>query len=379
MMNRILSAALAGAFLVAAPAAADPGEVWSDANKTVSKLVETRARTDFATPEPESPQLRHLQKLMADAIEILSTSDVLDERERILEIQEEIRALQSDIADWRFAMTSAPDGDSGLVSDLMSRLPLQSVQTKASFEVKIARAEAQIADLRQESKDIRADFIEGLHKIGIDLTADQVDGLMSMATAEGIIDMQTAFDNMKAINGVLLEATVQTDESLDVAKRYYGIYTVMLEVAMFMHEDFIDKVNNDYLVKLDRIIEKTQELRKEANSMLQKEKDKGLRKTLQNNVAAQDLTLRTADLYKKRLIEQRDRVRRSLRNIERQHGVAVNTYRTVEYSSDLVTMMRNTGKAFDALMKLEIPPIRPFESLEMQNEFERLTNEIATS
>jgi len=71
-------------------------------------------------------------------------------------------------------------------------------------------------------------------------------------------------------------------------------------------------------------------------------------------------------------------VKSSARQIERQHRVAVNTWRTVDVSSDLVSMMRTTGKAFDALMKLEIPPIRPFESQEMELEFQKITDTIKT-
>jgi DNA gyrase/topoisomerase IV subunit A len=197
-----------------------------------------------------------------------------------------------------------------------------------------------------------------------------------MATAEDIVEILAMVENLKDINNQLQRSTVNTGESLEVAKRYYGIHTVMLEVAAFMHEEFVHKVNSTYLKKLRTITQETRAVQAEAREMLRRERDPGLRKVLQNNVKSQDLTLRTAAIYRDRLIEQRDSIREALNRLHNRVDVARNTYRTAQLANDLINMLRSSDESFEAIMKLDLPDLRPFENLELQREFDRLTREL---
>lgn len=358
---------------------ASAGEAaWRAAEDPVTDLLSARERDGFsALSDGTGPQIRRIEKLLDQAVAILSDgqADGGAERTRLRELQARISGLRKKIADARFSMASAPEAAPGLAGQVLAQIGLGPA-SKDTWRARIADHEADIKSIEEQQNALKATFAARLGALGVNLTPQQVEGLMAMATAEDFLAMQSAFENMKAINQVLLDATVRADESLEVAKRYYGIYTVMLEIALYMHDEFVQKVEGEYLGKLSAIEAKTREERERTKELLGRERDAGLRSTLERNLKAQDLTLRTAKIYRERLSEQRDRIKQSAALIARQHAVAVNTWRTVDQSAALVTMMRSTGKTFESLMNLEIPPLRPFESIEMQNELEKLTNEL---
>ena len=57
-------------------------------------------------------------------------------------------------------------------------------------------------------------------------------------------------------------------------------------------------------------------------------------------------------------------------------AVARNTFETVKLSGDLLTVMRSSEQLFELLYELQVPELRPFENVEMQREFERLTDQL---
>jgi hypothetical protein len=145
---------------------------------------------------------------------------------------------------------------------------------------------------------------------------------------------------------------------------------------MDAHRDLLRKIDQDWGTRLAEIERGTRELREEAQRILRAERDRGLQEVTRANVAAQDLTLRAVALYRQRLTEQRSGVEASLRRLEAQARVAINTWATAERAADLAALMRFSDRAFEALSAFEVPEIRPFESRELQSEVERLTERL---
>ena len=373
-----------GSFGLADAMAANGEEAWRKVESSVNDIVQARQREGFSAEDARSgAQQRRMEKLLDQAVEILSDgqADGGAERARLRQIQERISGIRQKIAEARFSMASAPDTVSNPLTNMIGSAAMNlgislGQPNKETWRSRISSLEEDIRGLESEQSEIKKQFAVRLSGLGVNLTANQVEGLMAMATAEDFLAMQATFENMKAINQVLMDATVRSDESLEVAKRYYGIYSVMLEIALHMHDEFIERVDGEYLLKLDGIEKRIKTERDRTRTLLTSEKDTVLRATLERNAKAQALTLKTSELYRDRLKEQRDRIATSRRKILSQHAVAVNTWNTVDQSAALVAMMRTTGKNFEALMNLDIPPLRPFESIEMQNELEKLTNEL---
>jgi len=357
--------------------AAGQGDPWSTVDGKVGEIVSERSESDWRALQagPEQARSRSISKLLDQAVVILQDSTALNERNEMRGILEKIRGEQDAVAKMRVQMLSAPDG-SGFTDRIMYSVVGFIYPSKQTYESRISSAQDRIAELTAQTSSVKKRFRDDLAKIGIDLSSDQVDGLMRLATGEDIVEMQAVYENLRTINDRLLKATLGSDESLQVAKRYYGIYTVLLEIALRMHDKFIDKVDEEYVANLNKIIEQTKTLEAQANDMLAKQRDPRLRGVIQDNIKAQDLTLRTAGVYRDHLISERDQVAAARERVRGEHSIAVNTYQTVTVSSNLVGMLRESGKNFETLMQLQVPVLRPFANQEMQQEFDRLTAKI---
>lgn len=351
---------------------------WRDVSSPVGDILHNRERSGFGPSDTDTLSNRRLDEMLDEAAAILADNPGGSARKELASLRESIAASRERIAKLRFQSAGAPEGAATLTGSLMSRFGLSS-PTRGGYEEQIAEEERSVAAKQERYAAVERSFGKDLEKIGIHLTAQQMKGLMSMATADDIIAMQAAFENMKSINRELQAATVKSGESLDVARRYYGIYAVMLEIALRMDDEFMAKVDNDYLARLSKISDEADAARQDAEMLMTSTEDAGLRDVLAHNISAQKLTIQAAGAYRNRLVGQRARIEAARRLIGMRYEVAVNTWKTVRLSSDLVDMMRSTDKDFDTLLNLDIPELRPFESIQMQQEFERLTRRISAS
>ena len=348
---------------------------WPRVEGAIEPLVDLRAEEDFVERAHQDLPSR-LERLMERAVEVLATGSVTDQRRRLTEIRKEQARNRAEIDRMRFQMAAAPPASEGLVLEVLEGVASFVRPTKETWARRIEEREGDIAMLQAEAQGVRREFAAGLAEIGVNLSEAQVEGLLAMATGDDIVEMMAVFEAMEAVNSELRRATLETGESLEVAKRYYGIHLVLLEVAELMHARFVEQVDDIYLRRLQEISEDAQELRSEAQALLANERDPQMRAVLESNIAAQDLTLRASRLYRQQLQAQRASVADSLSEVGRRVTVARNTWKTVRLSSELVSLLRGSNDAFETLMRIDVPDLRPFESIELQRELERLTEEL---
>lgn len=376
LATMVLAGATASTLLVSngTTSASDKGrEMWKQAEEPLGEMLEVRTVTDWGSyKDGGSAYSNRIRELLDEAVRILSVSPTDNERDELRRIQDDIRKAQDEIKEIKSKMAMMPEDEGGIVGTLKGVVK----PTRSGYAADIEVKEQEIVSLKNEATGVKRRFADDLAKIGISLTPDQVEGLLSLVTSDDLIQVMGVFENLKSVNGALLQATESSRESIETAQRYYGIYAVMLEIAVYMHMSFIDKVEREYMTRLGDIEKRTDETRSQAQGMLGKETDAALVNVLRSNVASLDLTKRAVGIYRQHLSRQRDMVKSSLDRIMRQRNVAVNTYKTVKVSSELVGMIRTTGQAFDALMKIEIPTLRPFESIQMKDEINRLTLEL---
>jgi len=60
-------------------------------------------------------------------------------------------------------------------------------------------------------------------------------------------------------------------------------------------------------------------------------------------------------------------------------AVATNTYKTIRLSNDVAEVIGNCQKAFKSLRHLKVPPLRPFQNLQLKQELQLLTERLAES
>lgn len=298
-----------------------------------------------------------INELLDQAVALLGSADSQRYRARIRELEDAIRDAHDRIARYRQQQVSAPE-------QALWR------ETRSDLDRAIAETEAQIARQQAEIAGLKEQFADALRDNGLELNAEQVDFLLSTVIGDELIDLGIGFDNVKLMIHQLEDLLVASGESLDAARRYYGMYAVLLEVLALMHEQVLDAVAR-YQVRIDAIDERTRSLLAESRQLARgSERHQAL---LAANVEAQQLTLQSARLYRDYLRDQAADVQRSHEQLLHDLAVARNTYETVRVSGELVRMMRAGQQLLDTLFTRQAPTLFTFRNLELKREFERLT------
>ena len=314
--------------------------------------------------EDQRSNRAEIDALLDEAVAILTASPALKYRERIQRLQEEIQASRAAIADYRQRRISAPR------ESAVKKTTEDYDDLIAAREKDIAAAEGKIAALkRQLGQELRG--------IGLEVSDEQLELLLSTVVGDNMVDLGVVFDNVKAITLQLGALVEQSGEDLQSARRYYGLYVVLLKALSRMHAQIEGAIGERYVPQIDDIIGQAQKLAEETQRLL--EESPGRRDLLSANLQAQQLTIQTAGVYRQYLLDQSHQVEQARKELDKDIAAAWNTYETVRVSGELVGLVRSSQQLLDGLMNREVPALRPFENLEMQREIEQLTRRLRTS
>lgn len=305
-----------------------------------------------------------INALLDASVAILSRSPVQDYRARIEALRGEIAAARADIDRFRRARVAAPE--ESLIAT-----------TVAGYDARIAEREAEIQARMSELDQIKAEFVAELRSMGIELSDDQVDLLLATVVGDNLIDLGIVFDNVKAITLQLETLVEESGEDLESARRYYGMYVILLRALARMHRDVAEAIENSYVPEIDAIAERAAQLSEETRALMEAQPARAA--LLRNNLQAQRLTIEAAGVYREYLLEQRAQVEQARAALDADIETAWNTYQTVRVSGELVDLVQSSQRLLDGLLEREVPPLRAFQNAEMQRELEKLTRELRRS
>jgi hypothetical protein len=342
------------------------GEMWDRVLPELEEALTLQERQQELPPstwlgdDQESNQ-EAINALLDEAVDILSTSNLQGYREHIRTLKTQIAKARQDIADDRERRVSAPE------NAMVKR-------TVADIDRAIAARGADIARYEEELSRVRHAFAEDLRAIGLDLSDAQVELLFSTVVGDNLVDLGIVFDNVKTITAQLEKLVQESGEDLQSARRYYGMYLVLLKCLDRMQLQVEQAISERYIPQIDSIVVRARELSVKTRALQERSPDKA--ELLAANLAAQQLTIQGAGVYREYLIEQERQVAGARRGLERDIAAAWNTYETVRVSGELVVLVRSSRKLLDGLLDRQVPPLRPFQGLEMQREFEKLTAQL---
>ncbi len=342
------------------------GQVWKDLLPTLDQtltLEERQAKLPESAwfgPDQASNQSK-IDGLLDDAVEILSTSPVQRFRDRVRALQAEIERARADIAGYRQRRVSAP------VDSAVQR-------TVADYDRLIAEREADIRRLGAELQAVKGEFGAAVRSLGVELSDEQVEFLLSTVVGDNMVDLGVLFDNVKSVTAQLEQLVSESGEDLASARRYYGMYVVLLRALYRMHVQIEESIGEQYLPQIEDIIARTQSLMAETRR-LQKQSP-GKLDLLAANLEAQQLTLEAAAVYGQYLSDQAEQVRKARAELDKDIAAAWNTFETVRVSGELVGLVRSSQRLLEGLMSRQVPALRPFENLELRREMEKLTEQL---
>lgn len=346
--------------------------LWSSAIPLLDDFLE-RADTHAELPrkklfgQDQASNLKKMNELKASILNILLESELVKIWKSIEKLEQGVESDRAEIASLREKRITAPE---------KSRIPLKTDQE--GIDRRIESLQERIAESEKLVERAKTTLFETLKNAGIDLNREQFEAMLAAATSDEIVDLIALSENLRAIVVQLAALMEGSGEDLAVARRYYGLYTVLLEVYIFAHDEFLGRLDNHYLPGIAEIKQEAEETIKSAQSLLRDlpRGANGDKAVLQANIEANKLTIRVADLYHSILTDQKGSIAKDKSVLERSLKVAQNTYKTVKISSRMVALVRTGLQEFELLGNMRPPDLRIFANVEMKNEFHRLTGKL---
>ena len=263
-------------------------------------------------------------------------------------------------------------------SDLKTKAILSTGKDKEKLIDRSNSHQTDINEYNDSRNELLLNVQNRLEEYGLSLNTDQVKVLLSRVDADDIIGMTTSFSVIAELTQQFSEATLASGEDLQIAKNYYFMHVILLELQMHIQRNYIDRLRNVYLVKLGN-------LKRENGSLIFKTKslvsssEGSYQNIYEQNLKSQQFTRKVLVLYEKILRKDLKKIENGLKKVNDNYLVALNTYETVNVSADLAALMAGNNNLFNEVMSLQTPELIPFENLQIQDAFETLSLQLSDS
>lgn len=312
-----------------------------------------------------------VRALLDSALEIVTDAPVVEMQETIAERRRAIDAMRDRITELKQERLAAPDD---------GVLPGVLTDTKASIDEAVAELERRIAANRDEIARKKTEIQTALSDAGVKIAPDQLDLLLDSVLGGDLIRLVAAFEAASGIDRRLGELLDASKDNPKAARRYFAMHASLFAMLLHAQDALIEKIDGEYMVKLQAILTDIRQTRQETYRLLAGENRPDQQRALDANLEAQNFAEKAADVYKDYLETQRQQLVQARKRTIRDLRIADNTYRTVEASFQLRALMQSSRETFRAIQRLEAPGFeRIFRNETLRKEFEQLTRELAPS
>ena len=194
---------------------------------------------DFLSRTKES-QERKVEGYLDAAGEALGISSISDRRQRIADLREQIAETRRNLTVYQRKRISAPD---------RTYNPL--AVTKSGYDTKIQKGKEDIVLAEEQIEVEKQQLVVDLNRIGMKLDPESIDNLLESITGDEFVRVSIIFDNAKRFAAELERLTNESGEDLEAAKKYYGVYLMLLKTVSRLQEKFVENVDDEYYPKLD--------------------------------------------------------------------------------------------------------------------------------
>ena len=301
------------------------------------------------------------QRLLADCFKILADSETMDLLEHRDAVQKKIQKKRVRIVELQKDMISAPDEHWN---------PMKA--TKSRIKSSIAGLKEEIRGLEQQLEQEKEAAVATISSRGIPITREQVDALLSAADGEDTASIMAVAENIKKIQQKIEEVVQSPDSSIELLKTYTGVYMMCHKVYTYAISHALEQIAQVYLKRLGEIQKEATELLQSARHMMNGASSSD-RSILETNVQTNQRTLDAVSFYAQYLKRKRAQLERLHAKAEKSANVAVNTYRTVKTSTELLRMMRSSQNEFTQIFNFEPPSVALMYDERLKGEFEQIT------
>ena len=316
--------------------------------------------------EDKTTNAKKINALLDEALAILSDGKAGDARKEANALREGIARKRAELDGLRNKRITAPE---------KTYIPFKL--TKAKADEKISALEEEIQDSTEALEGVNERLAEAFNEIGLELDGSQVEVLLNSVTGDDLMQNASVFANVKAVVSKLEELAQNETNTLDITKRYTGMYLVLNDLLIHTQEELLKKIDDEYSPKLNAILTEAQALRRDALAKSnQKVYTMPQRKAFAQNAESNAITIQVARLYIELLNSQRDATAAHIRDLSLNRDLAENTYRTLRSSGELKGLIHSGLSTFDAVESLSMPELKVFENGAMRLEFEEINRRL---
>ncbi len=311
---------------------------------------------------------RKVRDLLDAVLGIVSDAPVVGLQKKIEGLRKTMRELDDRIVRLREKQLMAPK--EGVLPGVLT-------ETAASLGKEIDDAKRRLALNREEVAKTKGEIHAALRKVGLELSAEQVDLLLDGVLSGDLLRLVAVFNSAKVIDGQLGKLLVASGENIGAARKYFAMHAALFALLVHAQDTVIGKIDKLYLPKLATIEADIRMARVRTAELLGGENSESQKRVLEANRESQRLAEDAARGYRRYLLQQREQVAKARQRTTHDLKIADNTFETVEVSFQLRNLMREAAASFEALQKLEAPTFdQIFKNEELRREFENLTRKL---
>lgn len=305
---------------------------------------------------------KDLDTILDAVLAILGTCGAAGYRTRIRTLQADIATAQARIGDYREKMLSAPvEKSQNFVEGLI-------VSSKEALKDQISDESDRIAERTQQIEALKVGFREHLKHIDISVSEDTADSFL-LPVEDNIIAMAAVISNIGRLTELLQHLVDENKEAPSETKRYYGMYVLLVFAVDRIQTHFAIEIDQKFIPRLDGYVSEARQHIEDANSQISRN---GPHEQLRANIAANRKSIDACQLMAETLKSHRLSVLNENRAVRILAAAAVNSYRTVCLSFNVAELIGYCESAFRALRELRLPPLRTFQSVQLNDEMQKL-------
>jgi hypothetical protein len=304
-----------------------------------------------------------INKLFEMIVNGLIEDDLLIYKTKMEKLKKKISENKSDILKYREKRVGAPKKSA-------------IYTTRSGYDSKIEETQKENVILENDIRIIKDNLKKNFSDIGVNLSAEQIDVLLTRVDGDDIIQISLVMETLKHVTNQILALMKESKEELTQAKKYYGMHQVLLELVVYIQQKYIDKCNNVYIPKIDKMVTDSAEMMENTARLKGLEEDVRRRSIYASNLEAQALTNKVAKLYKQDIIASRNNMLEAQKIAKENLKLSKNTYATVMLSADLFDLISESQSMFDEVSKIQVPNLVPFENIQLEQEYKELTEKL---
>ena len=176
-------------------------------------------------------------------------------------------------------------------------------EEEQDIENEITDIDTKIAKSYEYIKLLEKDLQLKMKDLGIRLSIDQIKVMTTRVDGDDLAKSIAIFDVTKQISNTLGQLVKDNSFSSNTTTKYYGVYLILSEILGYAQREYITKIDDEYLKKLESYKESGYRSIEYANVQMNQATMESSKKIFKNNIEAEKLTIEVIDQYKDILLK----------------------------------------------------------------------------